>query len=231
MTDTCKKFQKMPETDNCLTKSEYCVKLFKMEKLFDMALMPLALRKHLVLSLDSDGSDRSAFLYLRSVEQSVEKFVENGDNLYIHSETCGNGKTAWATRIIQAYLNSIWWKCDLSCKALFISVPRYLLALKDNISNANEYAKYINANVLKADLVVWDDIATKTATPFEAENLLSLVDTRMNEQKSNIFTSNLNVADMNNCMGSRLTSRIVNFSYDISFVGRDKRSLRSVNNS
>ena len=32
MTDTCKKFQKMPETDNCLTKSEYCVKLFKMDK-------------------------------------------------------------------------------------------------------------------------------------------------------------------------------------------------------
>ena len=84
---------------------------------------------------------------------------------------------------------------------------------------------------MKADLVVWDDIATKTATPFEAENLLSLVDTRMNEQKSNIFTSNLNVTDMNNCMGSRLTSRIVNFSYDIMFVGRDKRSLRSVNNS
>lgn len=122
----------------------------------------------------------------------------------------------------------MWWKSDIKCRALFISVPRYLIALKDSISNGNSYAEHIKKNVMEADVVVWDDIATKTATPFEAENLLSIIDTRMNEGKANIFTSNLGVLEMNECMGQRLTSRIVNFSINIEFHGRDKRALRGV---
>ena len=145
--------------------------------------------------------------------------------MYIHSNTCGNGKTAWSLRLIQSYLGSIWYKCDLNCKALFINVPRFLLALKDNITDKNDYIQHIKKYVLNADLVVWDEIATKAATQFEHENLLSLINTRIDYNKSNIYTSNLNPDEIKERLGDRLYSRIVNLSTDIELFGSDKRGI------
>ena len=59
--------------------------------------------------------------------------------------------------------------------------------LKLNISQKSDYIKHINDNVLDADIVVWDDIATKGASEFEHEQLISIIDSRMNDKKSNIF--------------------------------------------
>lgn len=114
----------------------------------------------------------------------------------------------------------------MTCKALFINVPRYLLAIKDSISNYNAYAAHIKENVNNADLVIWDDIATKGVTEFESENLLAIIDNRMNEGKANIFTSNVGAEDMESLLGPRLTSRLKNFSEWIVFNGKDKRSVR-----
>ena len=86
----------------------------------------------------------------------------------------------------------IWSKCSLSCHVLFISVPRLLLALKDNIDTKSEYINHIKENITNCDLVIWDDIGTKQSTTFENENLLYMIDTRINNNKANIFTSNLN---------------------------------------
>ena len=73
-------------------------------------------------------------------------------------------------------------------------------------------------------MVVWDDIAAKTGTEYEINNLLSLVDARISLGKSNIYTSNLNQREMMQALGSRLTSRICNMSEDIELFGVDKRN-------
>ena len=78
---------------------------------------------------------------------------------------------------------------------------------------------------MQADLVVWDDIATKSATVFEAEHLLSYIDTRINDNKSNIYTSNLDANEIQEKLGPRLYSRIVNYSTEIELNGKDKRGI------
>ena len=229
MKDTCKKYQNINKECECRENDIFCIKLFKLQQLYDLSLITEKQRTRIPLYVDADGTDLEAFQRLSNIEGDVVKyFADSGNNLYIYSTNVGNGKTTWAIRLCQAYLQNIWYKCDLDCKVLFVSVPKYLIAMKDNISEVNEYAQHIKRYVNSADIVVFDDIATKTATPFEAENLLSIIDTRMNEGKANIFTSNLGVLEMNECMGQRLTSRIVNFSINIEFHGRDKRALRGV---
>ena len=159
------------------------------------------------------------------IENKIEEFVNDGKSLYIFSENCGNGKTAWSIRLIQAYLNAVWHKCELRCKALFINVPRFLLELKDNISNKSDYIEHIKANVLDADIVVFDDIAAKVGSDFEIQHLLNYIDNRISLGKTNIYTSNLSRKEMFTAVGERLTSRITNFSEEIELFGADKRNL------
>ena len=180
-------------------------------------------RKYTSLFTDADGTDREQFLLLKQIENNIEEFVKEGNNLYLHSATCGNGKTEWSLRLIQAYFNATWHKCDLSCKALFINVPRFLLALKDNISNKSDYIEHIKQHILDVDLVVWDELGIKEATQFEHEHLLNLINTRIDYNKSNIYTSNLNSEELRERLGDRLYSRIVNMSTDITLYGKDKR--------
>lgn len=219
----CKKFL----DGNCPSEvDEFCIKLFKLNYLYEESLLSTKQRMHTELRVDRDGTDKKAFQYLKSLSDSIEGFVKKGDNIYIHSSQCGNGKTEWAIRMIQCYFEAIWHKCSLSCKALFINVPRFLLALKDNISEKSDYVEHIKKNILTADIVVWDELGTKDATTFEHEHLLNLINTRIDYNKSNIYTSNLTPDELKDRLGERLYSRIVNLSHDMEFFGKDKRGLR-----
>lgn len=205
--------------------SNFCMKLFKLDYLYNQALLTPTQRKHLDLRIDSDGTDRDIFIELKNIENNIQSFVNSGKNLYLHSVNTGCGKTSWALRFIQAYFNTIWPRCDLTCKALFINVPRFFLALKDNISHQSEYIQHIKQNVLLADLVIWDEVGVKGLTEYEHENLLNLINARIDDNKSNIYTSNLSPEELHEKVGDRLYSRIVNNSINIEFKGVDKRGI------
>lgn len=213
--------------DSCKNKCDnsFCIKLFKLDYLFNQALITPSQRKHINLRVDSDGTDLEVFKILKNIEININDFVLDGKNLYIHSEQSGNGKSAWSLRLIQAYFNKIWQTSDLKCRALFINVPRFLLTLKDNISHENDYINHIKQNVLNADIVVWDEVGVKSLTEYEHENLLSLINARIDDNKSNIYTSNLNPEELKDKVGLRLYSRIVNNSINLEFHGADKRGV------
>ena len=204
---------------------DFCLRKFKMDTLYSKALMTESQKQHITLRVDEDNTDLEQFKQLATIEQNILTFVNEGKNLYLHSANCGNGKSSWSLRLIEAYFNKIWARTDLKCRALFISVPRFLLALKDNITAKSDYIDYIKENVLEADLVIWDDIAAKMGSEFELNHLLNIIDNRISLGKSNIYTSNLNRQQLYNALGKRLTSRIANMSLDIELFGADKRIL------
>lgn len=219
--NNCKKYL----SGNCLDTDEVCVKLFKLDYLYNQSLLGEHQRQYVPMRIDADGTDRDEFMQLKAISANIEDFVDRGKSLYIYSTTCGNGKTLWATRLIQEYFNAIWHKCDLSCKAMFISVPKFLITIKDNISTKSEYVEHIKENALEANLIVWDEIGTKTVTSFEHENLLSLINARIDNGKSNIFTSNLAPNSLREVVGERLYSRVINLSQVVQFKGSDKRGV------
>lgn len=206
--------------------SEFCLRKYKMDSLYSAALMSESQKQHITLRVDEDGTDLEQFKQLAEIEKNIVSFVNEGKNLYLHSSNAGNGKSSWSIRLVEAYFSKIWARSDGSCKALFISVPRFLLALKDNISNKSSYIEYIKENVLEADLVIFDDLAAKMGSEFELTHLLSIIDNRIALGKSNIYTSNLNRQQLYTALGERLTSRVANMSIDIELFGSDKRNLK-----
>ena len=206
--------------------ADFCLRKYKMDSLYSAALITDSQKKHTTLRVDEDGTDLEQFKQLAEIEKNIMSFVSEGKNLYLHSANCGNGKSSWSLRLVEAYFNKIWARSETKCRVLFISVPRFLLALKDNITARNSYVDYIKENVLEADLIIWDDIAAKMGSEFELTHLLNIIDNRLALGKSNIYTSNLNRSQLYNALGERLTSRIANMSIDIELHGADKRILK-----
>ncbi len=204
----------------------FCMKYYKCNYLYNASFMTLKQREHIDLLLDEDERDKEAFTQLKLIETNIKDFVEEGDNLYIYSSICGNSKTSWANRLAQTYIENIWASSELKCRVLFISVPRFILELKDNINTPSEYISYIKENVLDCDLVIWDDISSKVGTEFEISHLLSIIDNRMSNNKANIFTSNISPENLSSFLEPRLASRIANSSIQVMLQGADKRNLK-----
>ena len=137
--------------------NDFCLRKYKMDSLYSAALMTESQKQHIVLKVDQDGTDLEQFKALADIEKNIVKFVEEGKNLYLHSANCGNGKSSWAIRLTEAYFNKIWARTEPKCRALFISVPRFLLALKDSITNKSEWFWIVLAacsNILLHEIIV-----------------------------------------------------------------------------
>lgn len=219
----CEQYAK--NKDQCDYNQNVCMRLFKMNALFDLSELTMKQRERTYLRVDADGTDKDKFEMLSNISNNIGEFVANGSNLYIHSSICGNGKTAWAIRMMQSYIGKIWFRSDIECRALFIHVPKFLIAIKDNISNRSDYVERVKNNVKTADIVVFDEIGTKAPSQFEHENLLSIINDRIDSGKTNIYTSNLNSNELREVLGERLYSRVVNLSTNIELNGQDKRGL------
>lgn len=202
---------------------EFCEKLFRLNSLYEQSNLPKNKRRRMDLRIDSDGTDRDKFIQLSDIEKNILSFVKEGKNLYLYSKICGNGKTEWSIRLLQSYFNQIWHMTDFGCHGLFLSVPSFFKYMKDNLFEGKDNNLYKNAE--NCELVVWDEIAIKTLTNYEHETLLNLLSSRISKGLSNIYTSNMNPSELNEKLGERLYSRVINTSMLIQLNGKDKRGV------
>lgn len=195
-----------------------------MDNLTSLATMEGSQKYPIQLRLDEDGVDRDAYTQLKEIQNGISDFVHQGKNLLIYSEKTGNGKTEWCKKLMLSWFNSIWPYTELECRGLFISLPRFMNAMKENIQKRNEYFNYVNEHILDADLVVWDEINYKDYSNFEHDYLLGVISQRLASGKSNIYTTNYSLPIIEKMLGDRLSSRIVRSSIKVEFRGNDKRS-------
>lgn len=195
-----------------------CIRYSEMRYLMDSSGIP-ANRQHpqgLVAGIDIDK-----YYQLSAIKDDIVNFVNNGENLLICSKYTGNGKTSWALKLMLKYFDEIWAGNGFRVRGLFVNVPTLLLQLK-NFNNpiSEEYKKQL----MNADLVVWDEIASTSISNYDYGNLLMFIDHRIFSEKSNIFTSNATTQeDLEKSIGAKLTSRIWNCSEVIEFKGKDRR--------
>lgn len=205
--------------------NNFCIRHYKMDCLISMACLEGKQRYPVSLVLDKDNVDKDAFKQLKEMQLNIYNFVTKGENLIIYSELTGNGKTEWSKKFLFSWFDAIWPNTELECRGLFVSLPKLLTALKDNLSEPSEYFQYIKENIIKADLVVWDELNYKQLTSFEHDFMLNIIDQRMSIGKSNIFTTNFSLDVTVEKLGSRLGSRILGKSKKIELKGKDKRGL------
>ena len=205
-------------TEQC---SENCIRYKLMYSLFKQSNLPEALWDY--KELVCHEKDLQVYKKLQAKSDSILNFIEAGNNLYIHSENCGNGKTTWAIRLMYSYFDKIWHKSCFDCKALFVSVPKFLYNCKRSISQDVKGFEELCNLISEVDLVIWDDIGEMKASDYEHQILFQYIDDRINSKKSNIYTSNKNKEQLEDVLGVRLASRIYNCSECLEFLEEDKR--------
>lgn len=198
-----------------------CIRYMEMHYLMETSNIPKS--KKFKNELIPEQIDIPNFEFLNQLKTNIVKFVNNGENLYIYSERFGNGKTTWAIKIMQKYFNDIWLGNGFKMRGLFIHVPSFLTKCKDIISNKDEEFDNLKQNLLNVDLVIWDDIAAGKLSDYDYNNLLTYIDQRKLNGKSNIYTGNLSEDELKVAVGNRLKSRIWNDSYVVQFIGSDRR--------
>lgn len=205
-------------TEQC---SENCIRYKLMYSLFKQSNLPEALWNY--KELICHEKDLQVYKKLQAKSDAILNFIEEGNNLYIYSENCGNGKTTWAIRLMYSYFDKIWHKSCFDCKALFVSVPKFLYNCKRSISQDVKGFEELCNLISEVDLVIWDDIGEMKASDYEHQILFQYIDDRINSKKSNIYTSNKNKEQLEDVLGVRLASRIYNCSECIEFLEEDKR--------
>lgn len=201
--------------DNC----NMCIRYTEMSYLMENSGLPK--KKQWPVNLTPQKVDIKSFQKLATIKKDIEKFVQNGNNLYICSQYTGNGKTSWAIKMLLKYFDCIWAGNGLRIRGYFINVPLLLATLKDFNNKDINRIKNILMNV---DLIVWDDIASAKLSDYDISQLLTFVDYRISQELSNIYTGNITDKNkLEQCMGSRLASRIWNYSEVVEFFGIDRR--------
>ena len=176
---------------------------------------------HHPIPLKPSKCDFEKFKRLAEIKDDIDEFVYKGKNLYICSNTVGNGKTSWALKLMYKYF-SYTWRDGIKTSALFINVPELLLKLKDfNNPVSEEYKKLI----ITVPLVIWDDIALKNVSNWDYMQLYVLINQRCERELSNIYTSNCTSFEkLAEYVGVKISSRIwTNSTEIIELEGIDRR--------
>lgn len=169
--------------------------------------------------------DLQAYTRLNNVKNDIVNFVNTGNNLFIYSKITGNGKTSWAIKIQKAYLHyASNYSFDYDCPTYFMNVARLLDLKKSSMGNPEINMAQIESFIKHSKLMIWDDIAVRGLSDYDKEYLYTLVDERITNGRSNIYTSNLTPKELEDILGARLYSRIINVSIPLEFYGGDRRT-------
>lgn len=198
-----------------------CLRYLKFHYVVTNSLLPEKLQYP--PKLVSQPCDIKSFEKLTTIKRNIKKFVDEGDNLLIYSSITGNGKTAWASKLLLSYFDEIWAYDSFTVRGLFISVAKLCIAEKEKISSNSLYVEHIKENIEKADIVIWDDIGIKSLTDYEHDYLYAYINDRVSKGKCNIFTANGNKESLEKLLGDRLYSRVWKDSVKIEIKGKDMR--------
>lgn len=200
-----------------------CVRYAEMLNLFQMSNLP----KHRWYpeKLVPGSGDRESFMYLRDIKNDIRNWVEGGSNLYLFSDTFGNGKTSWAVKLMAAYFNQVWRGNCFRTRGIFISVPEFFDRERLRMNNEDEDFKRIRQSLLDCDLVIWDDVSSVKMSDYSSATFFNFVDARVLSHRANIFTGNLGEERLKDFVGGRLASRIWNTSEIVELVGEDRRGV------
>lgn len=188
-----------------------CMNLRKIDNQFRTARISRELKKcrfenfrlDYYLSDENDQAHHeSAIKAMRASQSFVEECRKNPHVLGImFTGPVGSGKTYLAAAIANELM-------EAQQQVLFLVVPDLLDELRATYkSDVNEFDLLDTARTIP--ILILDDLGAHNYTDWTRNRLYSIINYRMNDQLPTIITSNLTLEEMEEYLGVRTTSRII----------------------
>lgn len=201
---------------------QFCPAFNQLKFIYNHSNMPEKYKYHMSLMAKNDTK---AYYYLKNWMENIIDNIENGRGLFLWSQTKGNGKTAWACKIMNYYFRLIARTTMSPYRGLFVSVPRFMREIRNNIKNPDSRFMELCKRIEQVDIVVWDDIGCERDTDYVREMLFTYIDSRVGDGLTNIYTSNHKIEELEDeaLLGERIVSRILGQCDLVQFVNADQR--------
>ena len=152
----------------------------------------------------------------------ADRFPDVSSNLLLRGDT-GLGKTYLSACIARVVSGKGFSVCyDTAAAAL----EKYELAKFSRDTDEGEDAAVRIRRMESCDLMILDDLGTEMATPFADSALYTLINTRLNEGKKTIISTNLGYDELERRYTAQIFSRLRGSFERLPFVGRDIRLIK-----
>jgi DNA replication protein DnaC len=150
--------------------------------------------------------------YLRNLDQRLEE----GRGLWLYGDV-GTGKTTLAMLVSKTAL-------EAGRSVAIYSLPRLLAEIRDTYEEGSRHS-YTDLldRLAEVDLLHVDDVGTEKTSPWVLEQLYAIVNSRYEEQKSIVLTTNLDRDELAEQINPRTVSRLEEMCEELPLFGSDHR--------
>jgi len=148
--------------------------------------------------------------------QRIDERLAEGRGMYFRGDV-GTGKTTLAMLIAKTAMTN-------GHTVAIYSLPRLLGLLRDTYDDASEFSlNELLDRLCAVDLLHIDDVGAEQTSPWVLEQLYTIVNTRYEDRRAIVFTTNLEDAELRAQIGERTVSRLYEMCEEVPVYGDDQR--------
>jgi DNA replication protein DnaC len=154
---------------------------------------------------------------VRRYVESIGEQLDEGRGLWFRGDV-GTGKTTLAMLISRAAM-------QIDCTVAIYSLPRLLAMLRETYDDDSELSlNGLIDRLCSVDLLHIDDVGAEQSSPWVLEQLYTIVNTRYEDGRAIVLTTNLEDAELRGQIGDRTVSRLYELCGDpLPVYGPDRR--------
>lgn len=210
------------------SKNPWCSAKYRLDKALELSRIPKMYLNANIYNYDLDDSNKEIFTFIRDTVDDIVSIIDEGTNFFFYGTNPGTGKTFNASVLLNHYI----YKTCLTSKfdfenplALYIVYADLMddLRYRRDLDRVQDTLELVN----KVPLLLLDDIGSGTNSDFTRDQTYLIINNRLNNGLSTIYTSNLTASELRKPenLGVRNTSRILNYAIGQEFKGTDRRLL------
>jgi DNA replication protein DnaC len=166
-----------------------------------------------------DLEPRATVEATRRFADRIDHHLDRGHGLWLMGPV-GTGKTTLAMLVSRAALSA-------GRSVAIYSLPRLLDEIRDTYATAGSYIEFID-RLTSVDLLHVDDLGAERKTEWVTEELYTIVNTRYEDRRSMLLTTNLlDPEQLCAQIGERTVSRLTEMCDELTLHGHDRRADQS----
>jgi DNA replication protein DnaC len=155
-------------------------------------------------SANADEHYNNAQKALKASQEFTDNVIDNPHEVgLLFTGPVGSGKSFLAASIANVLI-------EKQCRILFLIVPDLLDELRATYSNKKETTEFDLLDIARTvPILILDDLGAHNYTEWSRNRIYSILNYRMNEQLPTIITTNLDFDDIEQYLGERTCSRLL----------------------